>query len=78
MLSVSYKGLNAYQIENEFLSLLILPQYGCKLASLYKKDTGREFLFQSPREKLTPPPYAAAFSAYDSSGFDEVFPSIDA
>ena len=73
-----YKGLPALIIENEQLSLTFLPIYGCKLASLIKKDTGREFLFQSSVEKLIPPPYGASFSVYDSSGFDEVFPSIDA
>jgi len=73
-----YKGLPAVILENDRLALTFLPTYGCKLASLIKKDTGREFLFQSPLDKLTPPPYGAAFSAYDSSGFDEVFPSIDA
>ncbi len=73
-----YKGLPAIILENEWLKLTFLPTYGCKLASLIKKDTGREFLFQSKQNTLTPPPYAAAFSGYDSSGFDEVFPSIDA
>lgn len=73
-----YKGLQAIRLENERLSVILLPGYGCKLASLIKKDTAREFLFQSPAEKLIPPPYGAAFCAYDSSGFDEVFPSIDA
>ncbi len=73
-----YKGLPALRLENEYLSLVFLPDYACKMASLVKKDSGREFLFQSPSDKLTPPPYGAAFSAYDSSGFDEVLPSIDA
>lgn len=48
------------------------------MASLVSRKTGREFLFQSPLEKLSIPPYGASFSSYDSSGFDEVFPSIDA
>ncbi|MBR3631678.1 MAG: DUF5107 domain-containing protein [Elusimicrobiaceae bacterium] len=73
-----YKGLEAHIIENENLQLTFLPQYGCKLASLISKKTGREFLFQSALEKLIIPSYGASFSAYDSSGFDEVFPSIDA
>lgn len=76
--TIQYKGLNALQLENEFLSLVFLPDYACKMASLVKKNSGREFLFQSKQTRLTPPPYGAAFSAYDSSGFDEVLPSIDA
>lgn len=78
MQRTQYKGLDAFLFENDKASLLILPDYACKMASLVKKDTGREFLFQSSADALTPPPYAAAFSAYDSSGFDEVLPSIDA
>lgn len=74
----TYKGLRAFRLENERISLVFLPDYACKIISLVKKDTGREFLFQCAAPQLTPPPYAAAFSAYDSSGFDEVFPSIDA
>ena len=75
--STSYKGLDALLLENACISLIILPDYACKIASLVKKNTQREFLFQSAQTRLTPPPYGASFSAYDSSGFDEVFPSID-
>ena len=78
MKKIPYKGLEGLQLENNFLSLIFLPGYACKMASLIKKDTGREFLFQSKQDTLTPPPYGAAFSQYDSSGFDEVLPSIDA
>ena len=78
MTQIIYKGLPAHLLENDQLRLTFLPQYACKLASLISKKTGREFLFQSPRTKLSIPSYGAAFSDYDSSGFDEVFPSIDA
>lgn len=78
MEKTQYKGLDAVIFENDILRVTFLPGYGCKMASLIKKDTGREFLFQSALDTLTVPPYGAAFSEYDSSGFDEVFPSIDA
>lgn len=78
MPDTQYKGLKAQVLENDFLRLTFLPDYACKLASLVSKKTGREFLFQSSKETLEIPPYGAPFSAYDSSGFDEVFPSIDA
>lgn len=77
MSNAQYKGLVAKILENDSLKLTFLPNYGCKLASLLSKKTGREFLFQSAKETLEIPPYGAPFSAYDSSGFDEVFPSID-
>lgn len=78
MTEAVYKGLSALVLENEILRLTFLPGYGFKLASLLSKKTGREWLFQSPENTLRIPEYGAPFSAYDSSGFDEVFPSIDA
>ncbi len=78
MQNTQYKGLKAQVLENDFLRLTFLPDYACKLASLVSKKTGREFLFQSAQPVLQIPPYGAPFCAYDSSGFDEVFPSIDA
>ncbi|GAB6098358.1 hypothetical protein JCM16358_02370 [Halanaerocella petrolearia] len=73
----SYKGLNSVILENERLKVVFIPEYGGKMVSLYHKLTDREFLFQSENE-LEVPDYGADFSNYDSSGFDEVFPSIDA
>ena len=78
MTEAVYKGLSALVLENDILCLTFLPGYGFKLASLLSKKTGREWLFQSPENTLRIPEYGAPFSAYDSSGFDEVFPSIDA
>ncbi len=73
-----YKGLTAWKLENDVLCAAFLPGYACKMASLVHKKTGREFLFQSSDETLRVPEYGASFADYDSSGFDEVFPSIDA
>ena len=78
MTQTVYKGLAAWTLENDALQLTFLPGYACKMASLISKKTGREFLFQSSDPVLRIPPYGAAFADYDSSGFDEVFPSIDA
>ncbi|MDR0734860.1 MAG: DUF5107 domain-containing protein [Elusimicrobiota bacterium] len=47
------------------------------MTSLLNKKTGREFLYQTALKELKIPPYGAPFDAYDSSGYDEVFPSID-
>lgn len=72
----TFKGLQAVVMENDFLKATIIPCYGGKLASLYGKEKDYEWLFQKEGE-LKVPPYGADFSEYDSSGFDEVFPSID-
>mgnify|MGYP006279754695 CR=1 FL=1 len=73
-----YKGLDSIILENNFLKIEVIPQYGGKMVSFYHKQTEREFLFQSKEAKLELPDYGADFSEYDASGFDEVFPSIDA
>ena len=72
-----FKGINAIELENDYLKATFLPEYGSKLASLIDKVTNEELLFQSEADKLAVPSYGAKFSDFDSSGFDEVFPSID-
>jgi len=72
----TFKGLESIVMENDFLKATFIPCYGGKLASLYDKEKNYEWLFQKD-EELKVPPYGADFSEYDSSGFDEVFPSID-
>jgi galactose mutarotase-like enzyme len=74
---VKFKGIEAVQLENDQLRCIFLPSYGSKLVSLYDKTAEYEWLFQAKGEILKKPDYGAKFSDYDSSGFDEVFPSID-
>lgn len=76
--NVNFKGLDALKYSNLNIELIIIPSYGGKLASIKNKLTNREFLFQSKNNILKIPKYASNFSEYDSSGFDEVFPTIDA
>jgi galactose mutarotase-like enzyme len=74
----TFKGLKSIILEHDDIKATFLPEYGSKLASLIDKKTNEEWLFQAKADTLTVPTYGAAFSDYDSSGFDEVFPSIDA
>ncbi|TGB01669.1 DUF5107 domain-containing protein [Halobacillus salinus] len=73
---VTFQGIDAVCIENDAVRCILLPSYGGKMVSLYDKQADYEWLFQSERG-LEIPPYGADFSAYDSSGFDEMFPGID-
>ena len=75
-----YKGIPSIILENDSLRATWLPSYGAKLASLIiKKQSGEhELLFQSDLLKLKIPSYGSIFSDYESSGFDECFPTIDA
>lgn len=74
-----YKGVASVVLENEKIRATWLPSYGSKLASLIAKNQSgeQELLFQSDLTELIIPSYGAVFSDYDSSGFDECFPTID-
>lgn len=75
-----YKGVESVVLENNHFRAQWLPHYGSKLASFIVKnqEEGHELLFQSSLDNLILPKYGDIFSCYESSGFDECFPSIDA
>jgi galactose mutarotase-like enzyme len=74
-----FKNISSIVLENDNFRLEWLPSYGAKLASLQLKKSyeRHELLYQSPLKQLVIPNYGDIFSEYDSSGFDECFPSID-
>ncbi len=72
-------GFPCVELYNDFLQLELLPDIGGKLISLRDLESGREFLLPPQRSD---PPYARAFpgarfESYDTSGFDECFPTIE-
>jgi hypothetical protein len=56
------------------LELTVIPALGAKVCSL--QWCGREVLARNPRKPLRLAEYAAPYSDYDASGFDECFPTI--
>lgn len=76
-----YKGehLNqdALYLENDVLKLAVLPGLGAKIASLVYKPQNFEVFFQPVKGKYDLPAYGDEFAAYDTSGSDEMFPTID-
>ncbi|TFD96988.1 DUF5107 domain-containing protein [Jeotgalibacillus sp. R-1-5s-1] len=76
-MTASFKGIDAFILENDSLKAVILPDFGGKLASLYDKKADYEWLYQSHLEELRLPHYGASFGDYTPSGFDEMFPGID-
>lgn len=72
-----YKGFNAYHLENESLKLIVLPDLGGKIASLLYKPQNFEVFFQPSDGTYKLPEYGGIFSQYDTSGADEMFPTID-
>lgn len=72
-----YKGLECYCLENEMIKLTVLPELGSKIASLVYKPQNFEVLFQPSDGVYSLPAYGADFSQFDTSGADEMYPTID-
>lgn len=69
-------GLRTIGISGYDLSLKVIPDLGGKICSL--KWNQREVLARNPRKPFRRAEYAAPYSGYDASGFDECFPTIGA
>lgn len=63
--------------ETELISVCIIPALGSKMISLRNRKTGREWLWRSGKP-LGNGGYGSSFAAGDESGWDEMFPCIDA
>ncbi len=63
------------RLENEYLSLQILPDRGGKIASIRDRQRDFELLYQ-PSGGYPPLYPGMSFSQGDASGFDDVFPSM--
>lgn len=73
----SYKGAEAFTLENEQLKVTILKSFGAKVASIYYKRQNFEVLFQPTKDEYVVPTYGDSFENYDTSGWDEMYPTID-
>ncbi len=67
-------------LENDQVRVTFLPAIGGKMIELTNKKTGRQFLLepQNKDHSYRPAFYGATFDDYDTSGFDECFPTIEA
>lgn len=71
-----FKEFKSIVMENEMLKAVVIPELGSKMASLVRKKTNREFLYQARWEKFKAPIYSDNYEKYDLSGFDEMFPTV--
>lgn len=69
--------MESYILENEFLIVEVLKEFGGKIASIYHKELDYEVLFQPKEESYKIPILGDSFSKYDTSGADEMLPTID-
>lgn len=67
------------KMENEYIRIVFLPEIGGKMIELTNKETNRQFLLESQNSGggYKRPFYGANFEKYDTSGFDECFPSVE-
>ncbi len=63
-------------IENDTIRLAALPQLGGKVISFFLKPIEKELLFQ-PQSTYRLPSLGKRFADYDTSGWDEMLPTID-
>jgi galactose mutarotase-like enzyme len=70
-------SLDAVQMENDWLSIGILPDVGAKIYDLIWKPTGRNFLWHNPRIVPQTYPIEGNFDNYWCGGWDDGFPTAD-
>lgn len=73
----NFKGMECYVCENHIIKIKILEKLGGKVVSIYYKPQQFEVLYQNNEEKYAIPEYAHSFEKYDTSGWDEMYPTID-
>jgi hypothetical protein len=71
-----YKNKPCLEITNGFITADILPDPGAKFASI--RTDGREFLLQRPFGTYLEQDYDGIYVNAECSGFDDMFPTIDA
>ncbi len=64
-------------LENDIISLVILPKIGGKIISLIYKEKGFELTGENYKDYYIIPNSHTHFSDADASGFDDAFPTIN-
>jgi galactose mutarotase-like enzyme len=71
--AASRSGLRSVRLENEHISVSLLPEAGGKIAELIDRRTGRNWLWQNPHLPIRRPVYGSDYgSELDSGGWDEI------
>lgn len=73
-----HRSLDALVLENSALRLTIMPEWGGKIVSLIRLESGREYLLQPPEPERVyrTRSYGDKFEDYETSGFDECVPTV--
>ena len=79
---MSYYGYESLALENEALRVVVTPEVGAKIVSLYDRRTGREWLVTPEQSgSMTPNPfrawpYGTEYNPNQCGGWDEMIPTI--
>ena len=73
-----YKDVRALTLESDTLKVQFLPGMGAKMASLLYKPLDFELLVQRPGKRYRRQPFDGVYVNGECSGFDDMFPTIDA
>lgn len=72
-------GFEAWQLQNDRLSVTVVPAVGGKVISLYDRLTGMEWLVQPEQANaFVAPEYGSSYAISQSGGWDEMIPTITA
>lgn len=71
----TWHNFPAFTLESEAMRVMIVPDLGAKIVSLYDKTHGREWLVP-PIRPVQQTVYGATFVEQDMSGWDEMMPTI--
>lgn len=73
---VKWRNITGIQLENDIISVVVLPSLGGKISSIYHKKNPFELVAQNENGVYKLPTVDADFSQFDTSGIDDAFPSI--
>ena len=71
-----YKDVFSIVLENDILRVVVLPEFGSKIASVVYKPLSQEILWQNPGVEYRRSKYGDPYLEGECSGFDEMFPTI--
>jgi hypothetical protein len=77
LMQMIWHDLVAYQVETRALRMVVVPQLGGRVVSLFDRARKWEWLAQPRQAPAGEVPYAASYADYGLFGWDEMFPTID-
>jgi len=75
---ITWYEMSAWALETSDLRVVTVPDLGAKIVSIFDKKAGHEWLIPPGSRPLKPIPYGAVFVDQDMSGWDEMYPTINA